>query len=117
MEYTLSCIILGDKASSPVKIKSDQLVGELKDEIKKKTQRLALFEALELNLYPLNMVVSDMDYPKVKRAIIQKTFECKEKDELQPEFALSVYFGDTNPPKPGAVHIVVVPPQSKSIDP
>jgi len=117
MAYTLSCIILGEKVSFPVKINKDQLVGELKNEIKKETQRLALFDALDLNLYPLNMVVSDMDYPKVKRAIIQKTFECKETDELQPEFVLSAYFGDTNPPKPGAVHIVVVPPQSKSIDP
>jgi len=117
MEYTLCCILLGEKVSFPVKIKDAQLVGELKDEIKKKTQRLALFDALDLNLYPLNMVVSDMDYPKVKQTIIEKTFECKETHELQPEFELSVYFGDTNPPKPGAVHIVVVPPQSKSIGP
>ena len=117
MEYTLCCIILGEKVSFPVKIKKDQLVGELKDTIKKKTQRLALFDVHDLNLYPLNMVASDMDYPKVKRAITEKTFDCKETDELQPEFELSTYFGDTNPPKQGAVHIVVVPPQSKSIDP
>jgi len=117
MEYTLSCIILGENVSFPVKINKVQLVGELKNEIKKEAQILALFEARELNLYPLNMVVSDMDYPKVKQAINQKKFECKETDKLQPEFALSAYFGDTNPPKPGAVHIVVVPPQSKSIDP
>jgi len=117
MEYTLCCIVLGEKVSFPVKIKKNQLVGELKEEIQKKMQMLASFDALHLNLYPFNMVVSDIDYPKVKRAITEKKFECKETEELQPEFELSVYFGDTNPPKTGAVHIVVVPPQSKSIDP
>ena len=115
MEYTLNCIVLGEESAFPVKTNNAQLVGELKEEIK--DIRFKNIDADELKLYKLNIAISDPDYPKVQADISKEKFECKEADKLESVVGLSKYFGDSNPPKQSAIHIVVVAPQSKSIDP
>jgi len=118
MEYTLNCIVLGEKSAFPVKINNTQSVGDLKKEIREqKAPEFNSFAPDKLKVYKLNIAISDPDYPKVQADISGKKFECNETDKLEPVVGLSEYFGDSNPPKKSAIHIVVVTPQSKSIDP
>ena len=106
---TIGCINLGDKEEKAftVKIKSDQLVDELRDAIKNKNVNgYKGIDARDLTLYRHNV---DTYNPK--------TFECKEADKLPPLKKMGACFGDSNPPLEGAINIVVLLPQSKSIDP
>ena len=115
MAYTLSCMILGEKIPFSVKINETQLVDELKKGIKNENgNRFKGLDARDLMLYKLNVAKSDKDYRKIREAIAQGLFELKETDELEPTDVISECFAD---PKSNAIHIVVVAPQSKSIDP
>ena len=118
MTYTLTCMILGEKTLFPVKINETQLVGELKDKIKEKGEiRFKDIDAFELDLYKLNVAKSDNDYHQIREAITKGLFELNKTNELDAVDAISGYFIDPDRPKDQAIHIVVVPPQRKSIDP
>jgi len=110
MEYTLNCVDFGqgEEKAFPVKIKSDQSVGELRKAIKNENENdYNGIDARHLTLYRHNVDTYD-----------PKTFECKEADKLLPLKEMSACFGDLNPPLKGAINIiVVVPPRSKSIYP
>ena len=109
MEYTLICIDFGKGEDQvfTVKIKSDQLVAELRDAIKNKNVNgYKDIDARDLTLYRHNVDTYD-----------PKTFECKEADKLPPLKKMGACFGDSNRPLEGAINIVVLLPQSKSIDP
>jgi len=111
-------MILGEKIPFSVKINETQLVDELKKGIKKENEnRFEGLDARDLMLYKVNVAKSDKDYRGIREAIIQGSFELKETDELEPTEAISDHFTDLDPPKSKAIHIVVVAPQSKSIDP
>ena len=114
-QYTLNCFVLGEADPFPVKIKKDQLVGELKDEIKSKNRRLKEFDAHELTLYLLN--VTGPDKQTRKDEIESKANALSSLVELESLSDVSYYFGDSDPPKKRTIHILVVPPQGKSIDP
>jgi len=118
MEYTLNCIVLGEGSVFPVKINDAQLVGELKDKIKgKNVIRFSHIDAAQLKLYKLNVAKSDNDYDQIREAITNGLFELNKTNVLDEVDTLSYCFADPNPPKSRAIHIVVVSPQSKSIDP
>ena len=118
MAYTLNCMILGEKTLFPVKINETQLVDELKDKIKEKNgNRFKGLNARDLTLYKLNVAKSDKDYRKIREAIAQGLFELKETDQLEPTDVISRCFIDPDRPKDQAIHIVVVEPKGKSIDP
>jgi len=115
MEYTLNCFVLGEEDSFPVKIQKDQSVSELKQEIKKGTQRLALIDGHNLDLYRLD--VAGPDKQTRKDEIESKANALSSLVELESLSDVSYYFGDSDPPKKRTIHILVVPPQGKSIDP
>ena len=118
MTYTLTCMILGEKTLFPVKINETQLVDELKDKIKEKNgNRFKGLNARDLTLYKLNVAKSDKDYRKIREAIAQGLFELKETGDLEPTDVISGCFIDPDRPKDQAIHIVVVEPKGKSIDP
>jgi len=118
MTYTLTCMILGEKTLFPVKINETQLVGELKDKIKEKGEiRFKDIDAFELDLYKLNVAKSDNDYHQIREAITKGLFKLNKTDELDAPDKISRYFADPDCPKDMAIHIVVVEPKGKSIDP
>ena len=117
MEYTLNCLVLGAEDTFPVKIKGAQSVGELKDEIKKKKEpRFNGLAADELTLYQINVDISDdNDIGDIMHEVSQPGYVFNPKRKLQAARKLARVFRGTGPPD-DTVHILVVPPQSKSID-
>jgi len=114
MLSTLVCIISGEKTPFLIKINEDQLVGKLKDAMKEEQQLLWLTR--QFMLYKLNARMSDKDYSTVIKDISQNSFDLKEKEPLYLLHTLANIFSDTVHLK-DMVHILVVPPQCKSIDP
>ena len=116
MEYTLNCLVLGEADPFPVKIKKGQLVGELKEEIKKKMQRLALIDAHKLPLYKISVDISDTsNYDSTMSELSQPHYVFNPKVKLFPIEFISEHF--RRPPNMKTIHILAEPPQSKSIDP
>ena len=116
-EYTLNCLVPGAKDTFSVKIKNDQSVDDLKKVIKKKNEpRFNHFDADELTLY---RVEDDKSYDGQKRIdelewSSQNLNECTKLNDEEQQ--LSEFFGESAP-EGKQYYILVVPPQSKSIDP
>ena len=118
-EYTLNCLVPGAKDTFSVKIKKDQSVDDLKKVIKKKNEpRFNHFDADELTLHQINVDVSnESEYVNIMLEVSQPGYVFIPKKKLHPMQEISEHFEDSDPPKRKTIHILVEPPQSKSIDP
>ena len=121
MEYTLNCIVLGEASVFPVKINDAQLVGELKKAIKnEKPNDFKDIDADHLTLHRIriNLDASDEDeYDRILDEVSQPGYVFTPKRKLRDVWEISQYYGDPSYRQRGAIHILVEPPQSKSIDP
>ena len=90
-------------------------MGELKEEIKE--QQMLAFHAL--TLYKIKVDISDDDKcDSIMRDVSQPDYVFNLKLKLDAvEERISRYFGQSSDRPEGNIHILVEPPQSKSIDP
>ena len=115
MLYTVNCAVLGIKATFSVKIDSDEQLYELQKQIREQFRNLASFQASDLQLYKVNIPVSD--YDTLLESVYQNTVEYKEDQKLQNNLRrLSTYFGATGPFVGETLHILVERPRSESFD-
>ena len=114
MLYTVNCAILGIKDTFTIEIDSDEPVYHLKKQIKEeKFRTLASFRASELQLYKVNIPVSD--FRTLLESVFQNTVKYKEDQKLQKSWSkLSAYFGMTGPLVRETLHILVERPRSES---
>jgi len=114
MKYTLWCLVLGEKSTFSVKVDETQSVDELKKVIRNEKPRpLNDVSAHELTLYKL---ASDVDENQSEVEDIKHELFDLKKRALKPRDKLANILSNTaNLEK--IVHILVVPPQSKSMDP
>ena len=114
MKYTLWCLVLGEESIFSVKVDETQSMDELKKAIRnEKPRTLKDVSAHELTLYKL---ASDVDENQSEVEDIKHgLFDLKKKQPLHPMDELTSIFSDTANIE--LTHILVVRPQSKSIDP
>jgi len=114
MKYTLWCLVLGEESIFSVKVDETQSVDDLKDKIKNENPcTLKDVSASELTLYKL---ASDVDENQSEvEDIKHEQFDLKKKQPLHPMDELTGIFSDTVNIK--LIHVLVVRPRSKSIDP
>jgi Crinkler effector protein N-terminal domain len=114
MPYKLLCIVIGEKAPFSIKIDDTELVDDLKDAIKKKKEHtLGAFDADALNLYKINVNISNDDtYDKMIHDISRSDYK---KWKLNPSFKVSEYSGETGFPEK-TIHILVDFPSGEPID-
>ena len=118
-EYTLNCLVPGDKTTFPVNINEEMKVGKLKNEIKRKNEpRFNYFDADGLTLHQINVDVSnESEYDNIILEVSQPGYVFIPKRKLFPTSKISKYFGEPSDRLRAVIHILVEPPQSKSIDP
>ena len=102
--YKISCIFSGGDCPFSIEIDETQTVFDLQKAIKLEQPDLATVLPRKLELYRINLAESDKDF--------KKKLECKLKDlskvpRLYASCQLSQYFGSSNPPKGGKVHILI----------
>ena len=115
MEYTLNCLVPGAADTFPIEVKETQLVGKLKEEIKKKKAlRFKDFDADELTLHKIKVDLSD---DNIMDTVSQPDYVFNPKIRLLAARRMSTYFEESSDRLEGNIHILVELPQSKSIDP
>ncbi len=109
MLYTVNCAILGNKDIFLVEIDSNAQVSKLKQQIREKEiQTLEPFAASNLQLYKVDIFVSDSDYDTLN------TVEIKEDQRLRKSVSrLSTVFGARGPLEE-TLHILVEHPRGES---
>jgi len=113
MVYALNCVVFGEKTIFQVDIDEVQSVYKLKKAIKTEYEPLFNDVTAQLTLYKL---ASDVGENKSEvEDIAHKRFDLK-KQALDPRARLATVLSNTANLE-NIVHILVVPPQGKSIDP
>jgi len=118
MEYTIDCIVLGERTIFQVNINEALSVYKLKRGIKNETPiKFNNVDADQLTLYRVEVGKSQEKRKRIdelERSYRNLDGGCKELDD--EEQRLSELFG-VSPPEGKKYYILVVLPQSKSIDP
>ena len=112
VEYTVTCATLGHNQEFSVKIDSNELVSELKNKIRA-TEFQTLASASALQLYKVDIPLSESDPSALFHSISQHTIEFDKGKELRNPFCkLSKIKGGF---PDGVLHILVQLPPSESI--
>jgi hypothetical protein len=116
--YTILYIIEGDKDAFPVKISSNDMVGSLKEAIRRQRfQTLAGVEAARLRLYHVALPTVDPQNRQTQIDYAAKVQEEMDKSQPPPELRDSVrtltdVFNDIPPPRE-TLHIIVQRPSGR----
>jgi len=115
MRFNLFCLILGETVPFSVKINEAQSVDELKNEIRKQSQKLALFDAHTLTLYKIKVDISDdSKYQSTMRDVSKPGYVFDPKLYLNAVQEVSMYFGQVSDRSKGAIHVLIEPPRGVS---
>ena len=117
-EYTLCCFVPGAKDTFPVDINEGMTVGQLKKAIKnEKPIAFKDVDAADLTLHQIKVDVSNKDeYEDIIFDVSQPGYVFIPKHKLFATWEISEYFREPSARPRATIHILVEPPQSKSID-
>ena len=109
MSYTIICSILGDGAVFPVDVNSNLSVLMLKEVIAAKAgDKLGTFSAVNLNLYHVDIDMSEEETRKNVMEIISRgSMDGINNKELNHPFRVAKELFQQGPPAPNSIHIIV----------
>jgi len=113
MTYTINCIVLGENIKFQVDANEAESVHKLKRAIR--TEKDPDFNGFSVDKITLYQIKSDENYAKALLDVSEGSFDLTKEHALDPLHKLVDVFSDAALPE-DKVHILVVPPQSKSID-